>query len=185
MSSTVRKISFPVVVGSFVGVNTKSVNNGVTSRDDGDNDDDGQPENLTSCRLYSQSSTNHCKNPLKLNMSYATGNSEERQNLPPTNTGGGNGPGSLLTIGISNSLSVISPLSKDSNSAQTTGLRHRASLGTKIDKHLLKAEELRKISKGFNISSRNAVKRWFVLYDDSYKPIGGGENCKFIKKCKV
>jgi hypothetical protein len=173
MSSTVRKLSFPVVVGSFVGVNTKSVNNG-------DEDDDGQSANPTSCRLYSQSS---CKNPLKLNMSYATGNLEEKQTLPPTNTGGGNGPGSLLTIGISNSLSVISPLSKDSNSVQTAGLRHRASLGTKIDTHLLKAEELRKISKGFNISSRNAVKRWFVLYDDSHKPIGGGENCKLTKIC--
>ena len=111
-------------------------------------------------------------------MSYATENLDGKQTLPPPNTGGGNGPGSLLTIGISNSLSVISPLSKDSHSAQVSGLRHRASLGTQIDKHLLKAEELRKISKGFNISSRNAVKRWFVLYDDTHRPIGGGENCK-------
>ena len=36
MSSTVRKISLPVVVGSFVGVNTKNVTNGVTSKEDGD-----------------------------------------------------------------------------------------------------------------------------------------------------
>ena len=175
MSSSVRKINFPVAVGSFVGVDTDIIN-GVTG---GGLDHEGQTQfTPTSCGLYSQKKNTKQCNSLKLNMSYATGgNIEERPSLPPSSKGS-NGPGSLLTIGISNSLSVISPLSKDSNSAQASGLRHRSNLGTQIDKHLLKAEELRKISKGFNISTRNAVKRWFVLYDDSHKPIGAGESRK-------
>jgi hypothetical protein len=111
-------------------------------------------------------------------MSYATGNSEDRQAVPITGTPVANGPGSLLSIGLSSSLSVISPLTKDSASGQASGLRHRINQGSLIEKHLLRAEEHRKISKGFNISSRNAVKRWFVLYDDSHKPIGGGGESK-------
>ena len=171
MSSSVRKISFPVVVGSFVGANPTNAVNGESRRND-----DGK-SGPTSCGLYSQQPNADQCNPLKLNMSYAAGHLEEKHPLPPTSAGG-NGHGSLLTI---HSLSVISPLSKDSNTAQTCGLRHRVNMGTQIDKHLLKAEELRKISKGFNISSRNAVKRWFVLYDDSHNPIGGGGPGKFAK----
>ena len=168
MSSSVRKLNFSVAVGTFGG-NVNKVN-GISIGDDGRS----TPTN----GLYPQS--NQC-NPLKLNMSYATtGNLDEKPSPASTNAGG-NGPGSIISIGLSNSLSVISPLIKDSNSGQVSGLRHRVNLGQKIEKHLLKAEELRKISKGFNISSRNAVKRWFVLYDDSHKPIGGGDNCKFIK----
>ena len=172
MSSSVKN---PVAVGSIVGIDA-SIINGVTSQ--GNDHDQRATFNPTSCALYSQKKNINQSNSLKLNMSYATGgNVDERPSLPISSKGS-NGPGSLLTIGISNSLSVISPLSKDSNSGQASGLRHRADLGTQIDKHLLKAEELRKISKGFNISTRNAVKRWFVLYDDSHKPIGAGESRK-------
>ena len=172
MSSSVKN---PVAVGSIVGIDA-SIINGVTSQ--GNDHDQRKTFTPTSCGLYSQKKNINQSNSLKLNMSYAAGgNVDERPSLPISSKGS-NGPGSLLTIGISNSLSVISPLSKDSNSGQASGLRHRADLGTQIDKHLLKAEELRKISKGFNISTRNAVKRWFVLYDDSHKPIGAGESRK-------
>ena len=168
MSSSVRKLNFSVGLGSF-GVNASSVN-GISSEDDGRS----QPSD----GAYSQTNTNQC-NPLKLKMSNATSNQEVRQLLPtPTS---GNGPGSLLSLGLSNSLSVTSPLSKDVNSGQISALRHRANLGNQTIPHMLKAEELRKISKGFNISSRNAVKRWFVLYDDSHNPIGGGGPGKFTK----
>ena len=171
MSSSVKN---PVAVGSIVGIDANIIN-GVTSQ--GNDHDQRTTYTPTSCALYSQKKNINQSNSLKLNMSYTTGGNEERPSLPISSKGS-NGPGSLLTIGISNSLSVISPLSKDSNSGQASGLRHRADLGTQIDKHLLKAEELRKISKGFNISTRNAVKRWFVLYDDSHKPIGAGESRK-------
>ena len=171
MSSSVRKINFPVAVDSFTGID-ESIINGVTVIGD-DHEHQGQVTQ-NSCGLYSQKKNTSQFNSLKLNMSYATGSSvDERPSLPASR--GSNGPGSLLTIGISNSLSVISPLSKDSNSAQASGLRHRANLGTQIDKHLLKAEELRKFSKGFNIK---VSKRWFVLYDDTHKPIGAGESRK-------
>lgn len=170
MSSSVKN---PVAVGSLVGIDASI--NGVTSQ--GNDHDQRTTFTPTSCGLYSQKKNINQSHSLKLNMSYTTGGNEERPSLPISSKGS-NGPGSLLTIGISNSLSVISPLSKDSNSGQASGLRHRADLGTQIDKHLLKAEELRKISKGFNISTRNAVKRWFVLYDDSHKPIGAGESRK-------
>ena len=168
MSSTVRKLNLPVVLGSF-GVNASNVN-GISTEDDG--------RSASTVGSYSQSNTSHC-NPLKLNMSNATSNWEGKRLLPtPTS---GNGPGSLLSLGLSNSLSVTSPLSKDVNSGQISALRHRANLGNQTIPHMLKAEELRKISKGFNISSRNAVKRWFVLYDDSHNPIGGGGQGKFTK----
>ena len=175
MSSSVRK-NFPVAVGSFVRVDGDIINKVTGEADDHDHQTQINPN---SCGLYSQKKNTSQFHSLKLNMSYAAGgNGEERPSLPVPSRGS-NGPGSLLTIGISNSLSVISPLSKDSNSAQASGLRHRANLGAQIDKHLLKAEELRKISKGFNISTRNAVKRWFVLYDDTHKPIGAGESRKY------
>ena len=63
---------------------------------------------------------------------------------------------------------------KNSSSGQVPGLRHR----NMIEKHMLKAEELGKIRKSFHIASRNVVKRWFVLYDDSQKPVGRGGNDK-------
>ena len=152
--------------------------NGISGRDDGH----FIPK---TCGMLSQSTnTNQSSNPRKSNMSYATGNSEDRQAVPITGTPVANGPGSLLSIGLSSSLSVISPLTKDSASGQASGLRHRINQGSLIEKHLLRAEEHRKISKGFNISSRNAVRRWFVLYDDSHKPIGGGGESKSKFRCK-
>ena len=172
MSSSVRKINFPVAVGSFTGID-ENIINGVTVI--GDDHDHQAQVSQNSCGLYSQKKNTSQFNSLKLNMSYATGSSVDERPSLPASSRGSNGPGSLLTIGISNSLSVISPLSKDSNSAQASGLRHRANLGTQIDKHLLKAEELRKFSKGFNIK---VSKRWFVLYDDTHKPIGAGESRK-------
>ena len=171
MSSSLKSHISPVVLGS-IGGNENNMINGISGRDDGH----FIPK---TCGMLSQSTnTNQSSNPRKPNMSYATGNSEDRQAVPITGTPVANGPGSLLSIGLSSSLSVISPLTKDSASGQASGLRHRINQGSLIEKHLLRAEEHRKISKGFNISSRNAVRRWFVLYDDSHKPIGGGGESK-------
>ena len=61
---------------------------------------------------------------------------------------------------------------KKSSMGQVPGLRHR----NMIEKHMLKAESLGKIRKSFHIASKNVVKRWFVLYDDSQKPVGRGIN---------
>ena len=108
MSSSVKN---PVAVGSLVGIDA-SIINGVTSQ--GNDHDQRKTFTPTSCGLYSQKKNNNQSNSLKLNMSYAAGgNVDERPSLPISSKGS-NGPGSLLTIGISNSLSVISPLSKDS-----------------------------------------------------------------------
>ena len=79
-------------------------------------------------------------------------------------------------IGLERALSVISSLTKDSTSGQTHGLRHYNNQGNVIEKNLLKAEEHRKISKGFGITSRNSLNQWFVLYDDSRKPIAGSDD---------
>ena len=79
-------------------------------------------------------------------------------------------------IDLERALSVISYLTKDSTSGQTHGLRHYNNQGNVIEKNLLKAEEHRKISKGFGISSRNSLNQWFVLYDDSRKPIAGSDD---------
>ena len=64
-------------------------------------------------------------------------------------------------IGLERALSVISSLTKDSTSGQAHGLRHYNNQGNVIEKNLLKAEEHRKISKGFGIGSRNSLKQWF------------------------
>ena len=100
-------------------------------------------------------------------------NSSDTSQLLQTPTGG-NGPGALSGVGYNNSFSVTSPVSKEVPSTQV-GLRHIVGLGNQVDRHKLKAEELRKLSKG---ALRNAVtttsKRWFVLYDDSHNPIGDG-----------
>ena len=177
MSSSLKSHISPVVLGS-IGGNENNMINGISGRDDGH----FIPK---TCGMLSQSTnTNQSSNPRKPNMSYATGNSEDRQAVPITGTPVANGPGSLLSIGLSSSLSVISPLTKDSASGQASGLRHRINQGSLIEKHLLRAEEHRKISKGFNISSRNAVRRWFVLYDDSHKPIGGGGESKSKFRCE-
>ena len=79
-------------------------------------------------------------------------------------------------IDLERALSVISSLTKDSTSGQTHGLRHYNNQGNVIEKNLLKAEEHRKISKGFGISSRKSLNQWFVLYDDSRKPIAGSDD---------
>mgnify|MGYP001309219738 CR=1 FL=1 len=47
-----------------------------------------------------------------------------------------------------------------------------------LSENMLGSSTIGKIRKSFHIASRNVVKRWFVLYDDSQKPIGRGENDK-------
>ena len=79
-------------------------------------------------------------------------------------------------VGLERALSVISSLTKDSTSSQAHGLRHSNNQGNVIKKHLLKAEEHRKFSKGLGISSKNISNQWFVLYDDSRKPIAGSDD---------
>ena len=81
-----------------------------------------------------------------------------------------NAAGSPSSVATQKSLSVASKFMKKSSTGQAPGLRHR----NMIEKHMLKAESLGKIRKRFHIASRNVVKRWFVLYDDSQKPAGRG-----------
>ena len=83
-----------------------------------------------------------------------------------------NTSGSALNVVTQKSLSVSPKCMKNSSTGQVPGLRHR----NMIEKHMLKAEELGKIRKSFHIASRNVVKRWFVLYDDSQKHVGRGGN---------
>ena len=87
-------------------------------------------------------------------------------------------------VGLERSLSVISSLTNNSTSGQAHGLRHSNNQGTDIEKHLLKAEEHRKFSKGLGISSRNISNQWFVLYDDSRNPIGGNIDMLGTILCK-
>ena len=79
-------------------------------------------------------------------------------------------------VGLERALSVISSLTKDSTSGHAHRLRHSNNQGNVIKKHLLKAEEHRKISKGLGINSKNISNQWFVLYDDSRNPIGGNDD---------
>ena len=79
---------------------------------------------------------------------------------------------SPLSIGTPKSLSVTSKFMTISSTRQVPGLRHR----NMIEKNMLISEELGKVRKSFHIASRNVVKRWFVLYDDSQKHIGRGGN---------
>ena len=96
----------------------------------------------------------------------------------PTSSSGGNGGGGGGGSLISNLSFVATPssyLTKDAalaTSKESHWVRHRVGFGNQIHQHLLRAAELRKISKGG--LRPNAVKRWFVLYDDSHNPIGGG-----------
>ena len=81
---------------------------------------------------------------------------------------------SPLSVGTPKSLSVTSKLMTISSTRQVPGLRHR----NMIEKNMLISEELGKVRKSFHIASRNVVKRWFVLYDDSQSPVGRGGNGK-------
>ena len=83
-----------------------------------------------------------------------------------------NTAGSHSSVATTKSLSVTSRFRKKSSTGQVPGLRHR----NMIEKHMLKAASLGKIRKSFHVTSKNVVKRWFVLYDDSQKPVGRGIN---------
>ena len=79
-----------------------------------------------------------------------------------------------LSVGNPKSLSVKSKFMTISSTRQVPGLRHR----NMIEKNMLISEELGKFRKSFHIASRNVVKRWFVLYDDSQNPVGNVGNGK-------
>ena len=83
-----------------------------------------------------------------------------------------NTTGSPSSVVTPKSLSVTSKLMKNSSTGKVPGLRHR----NMIEKHMLKAERLGKIRKSFHIASRSICNRWFVLYDDSQKPVSRGRN---------
>ena len=111
-----------------------------------------------------------CDNLIRNNIRVSTKSLENAKVLALNTIALNNTSGSLSSEGTMSNLSVKSKFMKHSNTRQASGLRHRKM----IEKHMLKAEELGKIRKGFNIAFRNVVKRWFVLYDDNQKPVGRG-----------